>query len=179
MKGSVRRRRSSETACPCPLCLEHVVAKQGFALPCCNRHLAKGVRRQRIHKTCFFSYARNTFEEQVDLGDSLLLLPDSQLRTKLRCPRCREELPVERRFHVRDGGVLAADFLLNKTVFARANVDGPPPAQSEDTMFYGTKFGMDGSPGYKLQMAYYTGNFRLADGCSRAGGLPILGLDEL
>ena len=135
------------------------------------------MRRQRIHKTCFFALVRKTFEERVDLGDSLLLLPDSQLRTKVRCPRCRSALPVERRFQVRDSGVLAAEFLINKTVFATANVVGPLPTQSEDTFFLATKFGRDGSPWRNPPREYYRGNFRGASGLVMIGKHPVLGLD--
>lgn len=81
----------------CPICLESChVTDQCFALDCCNRSLADDSPRQMCHKTCFFSAGRHTLESAVKNGERLMWMTDERLRSILRCPRCRADLPLRR-----------------------------------------------------------------------------------
>ena len=137
-----KRQRSLKPACPCPICLDHVLAKQGFALPCCNAKLAKGERRQRIHKTCFFAYARSVFEQKVKQRHSLMFMPEKELQSMLSCPRCRSNIPI-RRHYMEHEGHLITEISSQGTVFVESMLVDRKDTQAEDTLFYTTHSGVE------------------------------------
>ena len=98
-----KRAREEPHDCICPICLEAAVPERAFELPCCNAALAQGEPPQRIHKNCFFAHARASFESKIAVGRSILLMPEDELQSTIRCPRCRHPLAVERRYMVLNG----------------------------------------------------------------------------
>ena len=89
--------------CLCPICLDSCTPERSFALPCCNGQLSEGEPAQRIHKTCFFAYARSVIEPKVADGESLIFMPDSALKSLIQCPRCRSDLPLNRSCRAANG----------------------------------------------------------------------------
>ena len=155
MPGSVRPRKRRRPrsdgvhpACPCPICLNHVLAKQGFALPCCNKKLAKGEPRQRIHKTCFFAYARSVFEKKVEQGASMILMPEAELQSLLRCPRCRSGLAVDRKYMVGGSGCLATEIQwpMDRTHICETVCPLPKEELPEHSLFFNVTTGGGDTP---------------------------------
>ena len=86
--------------CLCPICLDQCTPERSFTLPCCNGQLAEGSAPHRIHKTCFYAYARSVIEPKVADGLSLTFMPECDLHTILRCARCRSPLTLERKLSI-------------------------------------------------------------------------------
>ena len=125
--------------CLCPICLDPCTPDRSFALPCCNGQLAEGEAPHRIHKTCFYAYARSVIEPKVANGLSLTFMPESNLHTMLRCARCRSPLKLERLVLVSKGMLQTrVVWPMDQVFFIETAIMTPQSQLAERSLFYST-----------------------------------------
>lgn len=158
MEERPRKRAKQREPCACPICLDDCVPERSFALPCCNKGLAPEAEPQLLHKGCFFAYARSVFEAPAFAGRSLLLMPEEELQSLLRCPRCRGRLGVDREFglaapcrttpnHTRDDSLHAwIRWPMDETIICESQLAMGASQIQEHTRFFNVVLSGDASP---------------------------------
>lgn len=130
----------------CPICLESCHDEnQCFTLDCCNRSLANDSVPQRCHKTCVFSHIRHTIETEVQKGRSLMFMADGELSHIVKCPRCREYIPLTRTY-CNANGHLGCNIRFQGWPFAEACIFAKKYQTREDSVFYATVVGKINNP---------------------------------